>query len=183
MIGVLDILVRMQIAAGSTPVSVTPTYQARISWFGEVKRVPFTHDVSLKYGKLQGNYSSIDDALRAARLLSAGSAPAAVVAENLHPSFHEGKTVERDNFSVYPVEYDEWDFSIMRNIIDTGDYHAGDFTFTRGHKLDADNYSDGSPHEALVLVDGDRTWDNGIVPTLGRERITPDGLTLLPYFA
>jgi hypothetical protein len=153
-------------AAPAAAPAAGPTINPKLSWFGEVKRAPFTHPISLKYGPLVSHHSTLEDAVAAAKLLSAGEAPAAVATEELF-AWDGDKSVApkpEDRFSVYSVEYDQWKASRGGTLEESGPYHHGDFKFTRGYELQADSYSDGSRHEAEVLVDGDLTWSNGITP-------------------
>ena len=153
--------------AASSPLTVAadaPTTSNRLGGIGKVKRGIFTKAVDLVFGSFASNHASIADAIAAAKQLSAGRAPAAVVAENLFTDQGSRDVPAEQRFSVYTVDYQLWKASRGGQLEQFGPYHHGEFSRTKGYELEADAYSDGTPHEAVVLVDDGHTWDNGVAP-------------------
>jgi hypothetical protein len=132
---------------------------------GTVKRGMFASPVSLLSGPHASDHASLEDALSAARRLSAGAAPAAVVQENLYSEGGERHVPADQHFSVSSVDFQEFQGERGGVLVNSGPYHHGDFSRTKGYELDTHEYDETHPREAIVLVDGDLTWDNGIAPS------------------
>jgi hypothetical protein len=156
----------MQLAAVTPPTATPPVVvPVQLGGVAEVKRGLFAKPVSLVFGAKASDFASFDDALAAAKQLSAGPAPAAVVFENRYTE-GAGTNVPADqHFSVYSVDFQQWKGSRGGQLESSGPYHHGEFSRTKGYDLADDEYSNGFPHEAMVLVDDDQTWDNGIAPS------------------
>jgi hypothetical protein len=152
----------MQLAATSSS-TVTATLGG--SPLGDVKRGMFAKPVSLFSGDHASDHASFDDAIAAAKQLSAGPAPAAIVQENLYSEGGERHVPAERHFSVSGVTFQEFQGERGGVMVNSGPYHHGDFSRTKGYELDAHEYDETHPHEALVLVDDDQTWSNGIAPS------------------
>jgi hypothetical protein len=160
----------MQLAAiTKTPVPTTPASPEnaadQLGGIAEVKRGMFASHVSLVFGERKADFAAFDDALAAAKQLSAGPAPATVVVENRYTDSGSKDIPADQHFSVYGADFQEWKGETGGIMINSGPYHHGDFSRTKGYDMDNDDYSNGEHALATVLVDGDRTWSNGITPS------------------